>query len=216
MRSIRGSRRLLPLLLAPALFAEAMLKDAPTAMRQEPSKWSTEARLLVRFDPVRMQERERLAKSTGATRPTRVDPEDARDRSFRMTIDGRTHPELLLPHQVFNGMISGLHPDPTMRTKQQAYFAPLLAGQGVNPVEFWEQLARVAAPFIAAKYGNASPSEVCRSRYEALMASRALFGATRFDEILYEVVAPSLRLSENASSASALQARLRSAERGCR
>jgi hypothetical protein len=215
MPSITGLRRLLPLLFAPALFAEAVAKDAPTAMRQEPSKWSTEARLLVRFDPVRMQERERLAES-GSTRPTRVAPDDATDRTFRMTIDGRTHPELLLPHEVFNGLISGLHPDPTMRAKQQAYFAPLLAGQGVNPVEFWEQLAQVAAPFIAAKYGNAPQPEVCRSRYEALMASRALYGAARFDEILYEVVAPSLRLSENASSASALHTRLRSAERGCR
>jgi hypothetical protein len=204
-RTILGG--LLLFLCSPSCMA-AESAGPSTVLHVSAARWSMEARLRLRFDPAHIQERERLASAVRSGRPTRMEAEETENRSFRVSVDGKTHPELLLPHEVFNGLLTVMQPDPELRALQRALLAPRLVNRGMDPELFWEELSRIAAPFVTARYGKAPFAEVCRARNAALTAARAHFGAEAFDELLYAVVAPSVRLSVAASSADEARSRL--------
>ena len=137
----------------------------------------------------------------------RTDPELARERSrgsgrVRTTVreggsgfvdafDGKTHPELFLPHQVFRTLMD------------HAFLGPERSG-----LRFRGGRARSDAQEAL----DLKQIESCRSRAEALSAARREFGSKRFDRFLYEVIAVNMfHVAEELPRAEDL----RRAEGGC-
>ena len=155
---------------------------------------------------------------------------------FVDSFDGRTHPELFLPHEVFGELIK-LAFSESSRTGQvvREGFVPAVKRHGLPP-DFWSQLQSVSAVYIAdllavndiragarQKSGPARERgekalalrsrDLCRSRAEALTAARTTFGRERFDRFLYEVIA----VNEFYAADRLPDPRvLRNAEEGCR
>src|ERR1041385_4395853 len=75
----------------------------------EPWKWSTEQRIAVRFD--RNAQRQRAAESAGAAtfHATTVSGADATLHGD--VLDGRTHPELFFPTELFDRFVKTLYAD---------------------------------------------------------------------------------------------------------
>lgn len=176
------------------------------------SLWSIEERLALRFDPAHAEKRRAEynaskpsavnAQSSGAAHAT----PDADHEGTVITIDGKRHPELFLPHEVFDGLMTGFTPDLELRGLQRAGFASGIESLGFDADSFWIRLWPVAKRYVELKYAAGRRSETaadrdasCRERFAALVAARNLFGAERFDMLLYEVVAPRTWMSSVAT-----------------
>jgi len=150
--------------------------------------------------------------------------------------DGRSHPELFLPHEVFDELVK-LAFSGSPRSSQIIHdgFKHDVSRLGF-PADFWERLYSLSALYIAdlgdlsalaagiqkqtgrgreraQERLTAKQVDLCRSRAEALEAARREFGRERFDRFLYEVIAVNMfygadRLPYPES--------LRTAEGGCR
>jgi hypothetical protein len=142
---------------------------------------------------------------------------------MRYVIDGRRNPELFLPHELFDALLSGLSADETERANQRAFFAGAIRRFGYDDAVFWTSLESVAADYLPTKNMSCagSRSEVslcvrrrCVSRYHALETARSVFGSENFDRFLYTVIAPTMQLA-SASLDKNLGVSLRNAEFGC-
>ncbi len=181
---------------AAVLFA-ATVGIIPNLSAQTPKPpwaFTLEERIALRSNPQLARERVQKDKSVktdaGATLPA---------DSF----DGRDHPELFLPHQVFRTLMSlaFVRGEPSGHLFRRA-LAPDVARLGL-PGDFWERLQALSATHVRnesavndlmarAQHLDAEARktllDACRSGSEALAAAREEFGAEPFDRFLYEVI----------------------------
>jgi len=152
------------------------------------------------------------------------------------SFDGKTHPELFLPHEVFRHFVGlAFEGDPRTRDIVRHGMAADVRKAGL-PRNFWERLEPIIAfhladvraehDLLASRSKVIGPArervekaleqkrtDVCRSRADALAATRNAFGRERFDRFLYEGVASHMfHLSDRLPTAE----QLRQWERGCR
>jgi len=182
----------------------------PTAA--QPWKWTLEQRLAVRFDP--HYRAERIAEADVQNRmmearirnhaPTTATPR----RAPGDVINGRDHPELLLPTELFEYFVRNLTwSDEFRRAYQQQ------ATEIRSDVD-WKALLERVEPFAANLREERKllddldhatrpdrdvvnrrivqlRSERCSVKKAALRSVRALLGKERFNRFLYETIAPS-------------------------
>ena len=167
-------------------------------------KWTVDQRLSVRFDPADMEKR--------------LDAIDMVPRPERGTsvVDGARNPELLLPTELFFQLLKiGFDPDPDARKLYRSRIDPVAIELGIGP-ELWPTLKELAAGLLPSASGKRPTwEEVCRGHFEALAASRKAFGQKAFDRLLYEAVAPRVKISVLDTSGEA-EKQLRDMEDGCR
>lgn len=168
-------------------------------------KWSVDQRLRVRFDP---SDREKRLEA--------IDMVPAPERGS-VVVDGSKNPELLLPSELFRvllkrGFDENLDARETYRERVE-YVAREL---GIGP-ELWPSLKELASGLLPSDFGDRRPTweELCRGNFEALAAAREAFGEKAFDRMLYEAVAPGLKLSAKGDGPE-LEKQLRDMEDGCR
>jgi len=167
-------------------------------------KWSVDQRLRARFDPADMEKR------LAAIQMGRPPEKDAN------VVDGSKNPELLLPTELFNALLKrGFDRDVDARKAWRQKIEPVVSELGIDP-DFWPTLAELAAGVIpAATTGRSERTweEDCKVRHEALAAARKAFGEKSFDRLLYEGVAPGVKVSYRGSE---VEKELRDLEKGCR
>ena len=143
-------------------------------------------------------------------------------------VDGHRNPELFLPHELYDMLLSGLTPDESLRLKQRAFYQPFLRKLGYDDAAFWNALASINGEYLLVRFGDtqshfsstanmqAATDARCRVRFNALEAARRLFGRAAFDRLLYTVVAPTAMKSTTTTSSGHFADDLRRAEQGCR
>lgn len=191
------------------------LPSASPAVGRLASAWTLDERLESRCNRPKAEERTRQAErariefnaefvsrgllpagqSVGTTRRADV-------------ISGRFHPELFLPHELFQNVVRGAAFDAGYRRAFEAR-----AQSAGLPPDFWSRLASLSTAFIgdlraqrdrlsdksaagrALAMANwvALDRKTCHDRAIALRAARAAFG-TALDHFMYEYVAPSLSI----------------------
>jgi hypothetical protein len=211
--------------------------SSPQPILREPAtrqawEWTLQERLDARFDPVKIGERETAylidnpqAQSHLYASEAKMEHPDPHMVSYR--IDGRRNPELFLPHELFDTLVSGFAPDADLRERQRAYYRPAIRAFGFDDEQFWARLESVIHPYIALShsyvvFGHAGQSstkrptadEICRARFDALQAARGFFGRETFDRFLYVVIAPSAWAADMTTFRDPI-AMLRRAEEGC-
>ena len=150
--------------------------------------------------------------------------------------DGKTHPELFLPHELFRELIglAFLSP-PRFSQVIREDLMPQVRQHGL-PSDFWQRLQSISAANAAdvravddlterilhqagrarERAQQALPlknADVCRSRAESLAAARNEFGRDAFDSFLYDVIAANMHHVADRLPEPEL---LRQAEGGCR
>lgn len=166
---------------------------------------------------------------------TSVRPTSPSLRPFVDSFDGKRHPELFLPHEVFDELIK-LAFSGSPRASQTIHdgFSRDAKRLGL-PADFWKRLHSLSTTYLAdlsdvSSIGAGSlrqkgrareraeeilaskETALCRSRADALNAARAAFGRERFDRFLYEVIASNMFY---AADRLPYQDQLWNAERGC-
>ena len=185
------------------------------ALPPRPEEWDLESRLADRFDPAKSHARMQadLARNPNAApRPEENSP-DAR----HFVIDGQRNPELFLPHELFEHLLTAFQPDEFLGDAQRELYGRGLQPFGWKADEFWPVLEEHSAGYLELRYRteDADPVERCRARFEALELARRTFGRKQFDAFLYRAVAP---FGQHAVATNERDpaARLRHEARGCR
>jgi hypothetical protein len=153
-----------------------------------------------------------------------------------LAFDGKTHPELFLPHEVFRNLIQfAFAADPRTGEVVRRGYRSDVDRHGL-PADFWDRLRSVSTIYISDAVAErdvgrslhqlSGPArrraeealalkrvDLCRSQADALTAARREFGRERFDRFLYEVFAVDMF---HASDRLLDPALLRRAEAGCR
>ncbi|HUF17178.1 MAG TPA: hypothetical protein VMS12_03945 [Thermoanaerobaculia bacterium] len=203
----------------------AMAQSEPHGMQPADDKpawrWTTEERLAVRFDPSRIAERrleyQDSSSSSGAEAAKGTDAPATSGHA--LTIDGKRHPEIFLPHELFDVLMRGFMPDRELRERQLKSFRAGIVSFGFDESDFWSQLYLVANQYVDYKYriitSRSESDEKCRAAFAALNGARLLFGQDRFDQFLYEVIAPGT-WSSSATNAIDPSADVRRVAEGCR
>ena len=209
------------------LGASTLSAAAPEASRppenKKPWEWTLAERLAVRLDPVRIAERELENETPHRASPSQVTVRE-REGVGSYSIDGRRHPELLVPHELFESLMTGFIPDENRQARYRKNLAVAISAAGFDERVFWSQLYSVASQYVAYKYDQTahSPDSAinrgrdsrCRLAFEALTAARQLFGQERFDQFLYEGIAPLTQLA-SATTAPDPAVELKRAAAGC-
>jgi hypothetical protein len=220
----------LPIILAvPALAAQPVTETSRTADTR-PWEWTSVQRVAVRTDPATVRRLlivPSIAESEfGAT---------GGNRRFLLRIEGRTHPELLLPIELFRNLLSGLRGRPEGVAILREAYAPIVARLRLPPnllrelvviaSEYVEREERIQtlnerltttrgrdAATLRSERDALSPLQ-CSTLFEALTTARARYGGILFDRFLYEAVAPGMvvTMDEPDDAAQLLQW-----DRGCR
>ena len=180
-----------------------------------PADWDVEARLTMRFDAVRNADRRRVYATDHAAALVQADATDiANVREF--IVDGSRNPELFLPHELFDGLMTAFVDDEVQRFRQRDAYDPGIRALGLDEQQFWTELALVSSSYREIRLVPASTADArCRARFEALGAARAHFGRRAFDRLLYRVVA-STHQNSFATNDPDPAASLRREDRGCR
>lgn len=167
-------------------------------------KWTVDQRLRARFDPHDVKKR--LEAIDMVPRP---DP-DAN------VVDGAKNPELLLPTELFPHLLKrGFDENLDARKAFRDKVEPVAGELGIGP-ELWPVLREVAADLLPSDLKEMPTWEgFCRRNFEALEAAREAFGEKAFDRMLYEVVAPGIKISARGNGPE-LEKELRDMEDGCR
>jgi len=180
--------------------------------------------------------RQRVAEKRQSRATTGVHAASAGEQQYADSFEGKTHPELFLPHEVFRNFVGlAFAADPRTQDIVRHGMAADVKAAGL-PSDFWERLEPIIAfhvadvraekDLLASRSRASGPararvekaleqkrSDVCRSRADALAAARAAFGHERFDRFLYDSVAINMfHLSDRLPTAE----QLRQWERGCR
>jgi hypothetical protein len=195
--------------------------DAPPVWR-----WETKDRLAQRFDAERIRERARRMVNTDGRNATdgAYSPEDGAD----YVIDGSRNPELFLPFELFDTLMTGLMTDLPLREKQRAYYGPWIRAAGMDDAALWDALQSVSGDYLLLRYGgvqaaqgssegmNATADALCRAQHDALEAARKLYGREQFDRMLFTAIAPTVRFASATSNTAVHRAKLERADAGCR
>ena len=174
-------------------------------------QFTDDERFALRTNPTRAQERVAARRESTAT--TRARPASADRAPIADSFNGRTHPELFLPTEVFREFITmSFSGEQQGRDIVRHAMAADVARFGL-PADFWKRLEALLAFHISdlqaerdllaslSKVNGAArerldrslqmkQDDVCRGRAEGLALARDAFGRERFDRFLYEVVAP--------------------------
>jgi hypothetical protein len=215
--------------------AIAMLLCAVSVFAQQakaPWTLTVDERIALRASPELARERVGSGKRLQTSSESAATPDVAVD-----AFDGQTHPELFLPHEVFEELmeLAFLAPSPTGDVVRTG-FLPLVKQHGLPP-DFWQRLQAVSTVYLADNRAvrdlldTDSPrlttparqrmeealelkhADACRSRADALATARKEFGRERFDRFLYQVIAVNMFLAADRLADPEI---LRQAERGCR
>lgn len=180
--------------------------------------WSLDERIAQRFDPhLRKNRAERAAEAS--KRRSSIDQfrdpffDTAKSgRSDVYSIDGQQTPELLLPFELFNSLLSSCcSPGKENMELPRRRIEEGAAALGFGS-DFWDRLKKAAAPLLSLERENfrramadqsgfnsevvlkltAQEIRLCRARANALAAAKEEFGEEPFLRLLYEVIAPSV------------------------
>lgn len=197
--------------------------QAQAPVNKKPWEWTLEERLASRLDPKQIEKRELEREADYHSMGSQAKPA-LRERAGDYTIEGRRHPELLLPHELFRSLMTGFIPDQKRREKERQSLRNGILAAGFDEELFWSQLASVTGQYVLYLYNEPGPGGTwasdakqngCRVAYGALMGARELFGQERFDKLLYQVVAPQTNVSAGTTATDPAK-ELRERERGCR
>ena len=217
------------LLVAVVLIVGATLWADPEPSRKQAWAWTLEERIAARTNAEAARDR---VNSAGRGRIAATSSSGPMVDSF----DGKTHPELFLPHEVFRTLIA--HAFLGTSRAGDIFRNGLMAeitGHGLPP-DFWQRLRSISSVYVADSHAEidigagvreqTGPArsrarealalkqlDVCRSRAAALDAARKEFGPERFDRFLYEVIAVNMFRMEDRLPAPEL---LRRHAGGCR
>lgn len=191
---------------------------------KKPWEWTVEERLAVRLDPEKIAERQRAEEARYRAAGTRA-LSTRRETVHNYSVDGSRHPELLLPHELFQSLLTGFVSDDDRRRRKRESLRAGIVASGFDEELFWAQLRSAASEYIdtyayppsetvAALSSAREPYALCRAAATALTNARQVFGADRFDRFLYEIVAPRAWVA-SATNAADPAAELRKTEGGC-
>jgi hypothetical protein len=180
--------------------------------------------------------RQRVAERRQRRTTTSTHAAGADGQQYADSFEGKTHPELFLPNEVFDEFVGlAFAGDARMREIVRHGMAADVRNAGLPP-DFWERLEAMIAIHVAdfraerdllssrskvsgparervVKALEQKRADVCRSRADALAAARSAFGRERFDRFLYDAVAINMfYLSDRLPTAE----QLRRWEGGCR
>jgi hypothetical protein len=196
MRTIAG---LIALLLTGNIVA------APKSERRA-WEWTLEERIALRANPAAATER-----AGTALKRFKATANQAKQERIVDSFTGATHPELFLPHEVFDELMQlAFLLNPRMGDAFRKEMQPEVLRFDL-PADFWERLRTISVIYIADVHRaydnpkarnlkhhtdererqefNRNYEVMCRSRADALAKAREEFGAARFDRFLYEAVA---------------------------
>jgi hypothetical protein len=209
-----------------------------TSKAQEPKpswRWTLDERLAQRHDPVAAAARLRAeagrVSSLATTATAKVTLQGNSDY-----ISGRDHPELFLPWELFDHMMTMAYADDTeVRSIFREAKSSSLSGCGL-PVDFWDRMEAISVAYLSdgsqlrdlhkqpvsdadvksrmAIESHALENLKCRDRADAIAAARHVFGE-KFDRLLYEAIAPSMSIGIGRLGPIS-EARQREIEAGCR
>lgn len=190
-----------------------------------PWEWTLDERLALRANSVAARERVHASRDALKAETNRSSQDEVVD-----VITGKTHPELFLPHEVFDELMQlAFLSKPRVSDSFRHDMAPIVAEYGLPP-DFWERLRTLTAIYIADAHraydfpANQKPAAfdrefnrnyavLCRSRVDSLAKARQEFGTERFDRFLYGAIARNMfRTSFSAEDPQIL----RRSEEGCR
>ena len=213
--------------------------QAPEGSQQEraqgkPAKpawqWTLEERLAARFDPEGIKRRAareaELAKKTAAQFGERFDISPGQH-----SIDGKSEPELFLPGELFNSLLSAtFHENALHEQEMRTWIEERAAVLGFGS-DLWLRLEKVSAPYLRLRdernlraLAAATRSEayedseevklaLCRAHAKALAAAKVEFGEEAILRLLYEVKAPTMSLTHEVTED--MSDHLRYMEGGC-
>jgi len=207
-------------------------------------KWTLEERLAKRFDPEQVKARanERRAEQRAAARRLPPDPDGlfAEDAPSAMsgqvneTIEGRKTPELFLPMELFDHLLSmGFPPGGGGELETRRIIEQRAAALGFGQ-DLWQRLSRATAGYLAfqrerERFARANSHRSreqesnldddglrwCRARAAAFSAAKAEFGEEKLFRLLYEGVTPSFSRTYVVDDPTEHLQFLRFVERGC-
>jgi hypothetical protein len=177
----------------------ALAQKSPHA-RKPATEWTVEERLAVRFDRASIAERSKAwhASHSGAGDLTSQSSKPEVSDRMEYIVDGGRNPELFMPWELFDGLLSSADPRPGVRNGFRSEFSPKLRELGIDEASFWADVEaaggslardRVARP----GHGDHSPltsDEICSRRFAAFHAAEARIGHDLLYRVLYEVLAP--------------------------
>lgn len=200
------------------LFAQNMRPNrAPESLPKNAWEWTVEERLADRFDPGKIQARNRedrsaMSKATSTEAAPAIPAADD-----RLVIDGAKNPELFLPWELVNRLLrGGLARDVETRTYFRGSYATEIRSYGWDESTFWKDFEKVGSSYadLLARHAqlraqaqreppvrrraleqeaeSLRPSMVC-VRADVLRRARARW--PDFDRFLYTVVAVSFTMS---------------------
>jgi hypothetical protein len=194
--------------------AVAMAANAGAAEKRA-ADWTLEERLAKRFDAADVAERDRayraahpqIANDEGAT----VKHLEPGERMTAYVIDGSRNPELLLPHELFAQVVTAVTIEEPVRSKQKQFYRAGVRHFFGDDEVFWAAIAELSS-----RHGAANPpaGERCRAVHHAFEAAQAKFGAARFNDFLYDVIAPTMFYAGVSTTRDPI-GELREAEWGC-
>jgi len=209
--------------LLPAFGMSGAEPSEPAAPQQKkPWEWTVEERLAVRLDPAKIAERQDAAEAgQHMARPQSAPVR--REDVHNYSIDGSRYPELLLPHELFQSLLTGFVPEDHRRMRQRESLRRGIVAAGFDEELFWTKLRSAAGDYID-NYVYPPPGSIesesrghktlCRAAFLALNSARQALGREEFDRLLYEVVAPLTQVA-SATSAADPAAELRQVAGGC-
>jgi hypothetical protein len=173
-------------------------------------RWTTEERIARRFDPEAMKARiaeEQAEKRARQRLFPKVDDElfvsgDEGNGSVMDTLNGRKHPELFFPNELFAHLLNdAFPPDGEYQSESRLPIEERAAALGFGR-DLWPRLEKAAAPLLKLEAERArrraGPGDkdeairLCRVRAQALAAAKSEFGEEAFLRLLYEAVAPGM------------------------
>jgi hypothetical protein len=181
-----------------------ILTAAAAQAAEKPWLVPLEERIAARTNASMARERVRLARPSTASPALRQQGAEQQHAVIVDDLSGRTNPELFLPHEVFRKLIHLAYTTPPRFS--QVFREDHAKHLKQFPPDFWDQLRGVSSPYIAELWREedigrerrrATKEEraelgrnLCQSLAAALAESRHVFGRERFDQFLYESIAP--------------------------
>lgn len=171
-----------------------LMPTGPATDAEDRMSWTLtrEERLAIRFNAANIADRARA-------HAARLLNRDAKAPLF--VIDGRTHPELFLPYELFTFFISTvIDPNETLQSTGRLAYAPALASFEWDAKLFWSRVDASTTEYIQLTRESKGPvrsmdvsRQICRRRFEALHAMRRDY--EDLDRFLYVAVAPRYSLA---------------------
>jgi hypothetical protein len=177
-------------------------------MPTNPWRWDLEARLRLRFDDASRLERLNV---------TGIHPDAGSSRNL---VDGSKNPELLLPWELYQFLMStAFYGDPDVASAWRSRYARVVPRLKIDE-QFWIRLEKASTPYLATERelkalgdrvkasGPRDMNQVllraatiernlCHQRMIALNNANSTFGSDWFGEFLYLAVAPNIKVSSD-------------------